>query len=387
MNIAVPKEVAAGERRVALTPDAVAQLVKSGLTILVEHDAGLQAFFFDDAYTQAGATIVADAPALYAQADVVLKVQRPIMHPTLGKHEVDLMREGSVLIALLQALTSPDLVRRLAARRVTSFGMEGIPRISRAQSMDALSSQANIAGYKAAVLAAEALPRFFPMFMTAAGTVLAARVLVIGAGVAGLQALATARRLGAQVFGYDVRPVVKEQVESLGATFLAFDVGATDAEDAGGYAKALTPEQSRKQQEMLAEKMKEFDVVITTALIPGKPAPRLVPRETVAKMRPGSVIVDLAAEAGGNCELTRADEVTVVGGVTILGPTNLPATMPVHASTLYARNLIALLKAMVKDGNLALDFSDEVLKGSCVTHEGAIVNEAAKAAVAASTAG
>lgn len=383
MNIAVPKEVVAGERRVALTPDAVAQLVKSGLTILVERDAGAEAFFFDDAYTQVGATIVADAPALYAQADVVLKVQRPIVHPTLGKHEVDLLREGCVLVALLQALASPDLVRRLAARRVTSFGMEGIPRISRAQSMDALSSQANIAGYKAAVLAAEALPRFFPMFMTAAGTVLAAKVLVIGAGVAGLQALATARRLGAQVFGYDVRPVVKEQVESLGATFLAFDVGATDAEDAGGYAKALTPEQSRKQQEMLAEKMKEFDVVITTALIPGKPAPRLVPRETVAKMRPGSVIVDLAAEAGGNCELTRADEVTVVNGVTILGPTNLPATMPVHASTLYARNLIALLKAMVKDGNLALDFSDEVLKGSCVTHEGAIVNETVTAAVAA----
>ncbi|MCK6556346.1 Re/Si-specific NAD(P)(+) transhydrogenase subunit alpha [Candidatus Binatia bacterium] len=383
MKIAVPKEIVPKERRVALTPDAVAPLIKAGLTVLVERHAGAAAFFFDDAYVRAGATIVADAPGLYAEADMVLKVQKPVDHPTLGRHEADMLREGTVLVAMLQALTSPDLVRRLVARRITSFGMEGIPRISRAQNMDALSSQANIAGYKAAVLAAEALPRFFPMFMTAAGTVFAAKVLVIGAGVAGLQAIATARRLGAQVFGYDVRPVVKEQVQSLGATFLAFDVGATDAEDAGGYAKALTAEQSRKQQEMLAEKMKEFDVVITTALIPGRPAPRLVTKETVANMRPGSVIVDLAAEAGGNCELTRADEQVDAGGVTILGPTNLPATMPVHASTLYARNVSALIKCFIKDGNLALDFTDEVQKGSCVTHDGAIVNEAVKAAVAA----
>src|SRR6185369_7672930 len=281
---------------------------------------------------------------LYGQADVLLKVQKPTLE------EADRLREGAVLVAFLQALSSPDVVQRLAARRITSFGMEGIPRISRAQKMDALSSQANIAGYKAVLIAASSSPKFFPMLMTAAGTVFAAKVLVIGAGVAGLQAIATARRLGAQVWGYDVRPVVKEQVESLGAKFLEFDVGITSAEDAGGYAKALTPEQSRRQQEMLAERTKDFDVVVTTALVPGRPAPRLVTKETVAGMRAGSVIVDLAAEAGGNCELTVADEVVERHGVTILGPTNLPATMPVHASQLYARNVTELLKEIVKDG-------------------------------------
>jgi len=383
MKIAVPKEIVPNERRVALTPDAVAALVKAGLTVLIETNAGAGAFFSDAAYTAAGAMTVPDPATLYDQADVVLKVQKPVAHPTGGRHEADLLREGSVLVAMLQALTSPDLVRRLAARHITSFGMEGIPRISRAQKMDVLSSQANIAGYKAALIGAEALPKFFPMLMTAAGTVFAAKVLVIGAGVAGLQAIATARRLGAQVWGYDVRAAVKEQVESLGAKFLAFDVGVKDAEGAGGYATALSAEESRRQQVMLAEKTKDFDVVITTALIPGKPAPRLVTKETVATMRPGSVIVDLAAEAGGNCELTKADEVVVVGGVTIHGPTNLPSTMPVHASTLYARNVTELLNSFVKDGKLALDFTDEVLQGSCVTHDGAVVNEAVKAALAA----
>src|SRR5215471_16962266 len=261
--------------------------------------------------------------------------------------------------------------------------MEGIPRISRAQKMDALSSQANLAGYKAVLLAAESLPKFFPMLMTAAGTIFAARVLVIGAGVAGLQAIATARRLGAQVWGYDVRPVVKEQVESLGAKFLAFDLGVAEAEDKGGYAKALSADASRRQQEMLAEKTKDFDVIITTALVPGRPAPRLITKETVAGMRPGSVIVDLAAEAGGNCELTEPEQVVIKHGVTIHGPTNLATTMPVHASQLYARNVTELLRELVKDGALALDFEDEVVKGACVTHAGKIVNEAVKAALAA----
>ncbi|OLE15605.1 MAG: NAD(P) transhydrogenase subunit alpha, partial [Cyanobacteria bacterium 13_1_40CM_2_61_4] len=329
MKIAVPREISPGERRVALTPDAAAALVKARLEVLVEAGAGEGAFHSDAAFETNGARIVPDVNTLYAQADVVLKVQKP----TLA--EVDRLREGVVLVSFLQALTSPDLVQRLAARRITSFGMEGIPRISRAQKMDALSSQANISGYKAVLIAAESLAKFFPMMMTAAGTVFAARVLVMGAGVAGLQAIATARRLGAQVWGYDVRAAVKEQVESLGAKFLELDLGVADAEDKGGYAKALSADAARRQQELLAEKTKDFDVVITTALVPGRTAPRLVTGETVRGMRPGSVIVDLAAEAGGNCELTEPDKVVVTGGVTIHGPTNLPATMPVHASQLY----------------------------------------------------
>jgi NAD(P) transhydrogenase subunit alpha len=376
MKIAVPREITPGERRVALIPDAAAALVKSGLEVLVEAGAGAGAFHADAAYEKAGARIVPDAATLYGQADVVVKVQKPTLE------EADRLREGSVLVSLLQALGSPDLVQRLATRRITSFGMEGVPRISRAQKMDALSSQANIAGYKAVLIAAESSAKFFPMLMTAAGTVFAARVLVIGAGVAGLQAIATARRLGAQVWGYDVRPVVKEQVESLGAKFLEFDLGVSDAEDKGGYAKALSAEQAHKQQDMLAERTKDFDVVVTTALVPGRPAPRLVTKETVAGMRPGSVIVDLAAEAGGNCELTKPDAVVVEHGVTIHGPTNLPATMPVHASQLYARNVTELLSEFVKKGELAIDLNDEVVKGTCVTHGGAIVNDAVKAAMA-----
>jgi len=377
MKVGVPRETASGEQRVALTPDAVAPLVKSGLEVLVEAGAGEGAFHADAAFEKAGARIVPDAARLYEQADVVVKVQKP------AADEVDRLREGTVLVSLLQALANPDLAERLAARRITSFGMEGIPRISRAQKMDALSSQANIAGYKAVLIAAETLAKFFPMLMTAAGTVFAARVLVIGAGVAGLQAIATAPRLGAQVWGYDVRPAVKEQVESLGAKFLEFDLGVTDAEDKGGYAKALSADASRRQQEMLAEKTKEFDVVVTTALVPGRAAPRLVTKETVAGMRPGSVIVDLAAEAGGNCELTEPDKTIVAHGVIIHGPTNLPATVPVHASQLYARNVSELLRELVKDGALKLDFADEIVKGACVTHAGEIVSDAVKAALAA----
>ncbi len=377
MKVAVPRETAPGERRVALTPDAAATLVKAGLEVLVESGAGEGAFHSDADFVKSGARTVPDAESLYREADVVLKVQKP----TLA--EVDRLHEGIVLASFLQALGSPELVERLAARRVTSFGMEGIPRISRAQKMDALSSQANIAGYKAVLIAAESLTKFFPMMMTAAGTVFAARVLVMGAGVAGLQAIATARRLGAQVWGYDVRAAVKEQVESLGAKFLELDLTIADAEDKGGYAKALSAEAARRQRESLAEKTKDFDVVITTALVPGRAAPRLVTGETVAGMRPGSVIVDLAAEAGGNCELTEPDKVVVSHGVTIHGPTNLPATMPVHASQLYARNVTELLRELVKDGALAIDFDDEIVKGACVTHRGEVVNEAVRSALTA----
>src|SRR5947208_3529328 len=363
MKIGVPKEIVPGERRVALTPDATAALVKGGLQVVVEGGAGEGAFHSDAAFEAAGARIVAD---IYAEADVVLKVQKPTLD------EVDRLREGTVLVSFLQALTSADLVQRLAARRITSFGMEGIPRISRAQKMDALSSQANIAGYRAALIAAESLAKFFPMMMTAAGTVFAARTLVMGAGVAGLQAIATARRLGAQVWGYDVRPAVKEQVESLGAKFLQFELSAKDLEDKGGYARELSEQDRVRQQQWLADQTKEFDVVITTALVPGRPAPRLITKETVARMRQGSVIVDLAAETGGNCELTKADEVVVAHGVTIHGPTDLPSAMAVHASQLYARNVSELVKSITKDGKLNLNFDDEVLAAACVTHEGQV---------------
>ncbi len=366
MNLAVPKETLSGERRVALVPDAVAALTKAGLTVRLEAGAGQGTFFADAAYAKAGAQIVADAGQLYGQADVVAKVQRPT------ESEVGRLREGAVLIAFLQPAGSATLMKLLAQRKITAFAMELMPRISRAQGMDALSSQATVAGYKAALIAAESLCKFFPMLTTAAGTIFAAKVLVLGAGVAGLQAIATARRLGAQVWGYDVRPVVKEQVESLGAKFLQFDLGVKDAEDKGGYAKELSAEAKQKQQALLAEKMKEFDVVITTALIPGKPAPRLITKETVVGMRPGSVIVDLAAEAGGNCELTQPGQTIEHGGVIIHGPLNLPSTASVHASQMYARNVTNLLKQIVKDGKLNLDFSDEIIKAACVTHNGEV---------------
>lgn len=364
MRIGILKETAAGERRVALVPDAVGLLAKLKIEVLAQAGAGDAALFADSDYQKAGARIIPDAATLGRESDVVVKVQKPTLD------EVGFMREGAVLIGFLQPATSADLIKRLNERKITAFAMELIPRISRAQSMDALSSQANVAGYRAVLIAAVALGKYLPMMTTAAGTIRPAKVLVLGAGVAGLQAIATARRLGAVVWGYDVRLVVKEQVESLGAKFLEFDLGVKDAQDKGGYAKELSDEAKRKQQQMLAEKTKEFDVVITTALIPGRPAPRLITKETVAAMKPGSVIMDLAAETGGNCELTEADKEVVKHGVTIIGPTNLPSTLPVHASQMYARNIVELLKLMVKDGNLNLDFNDEIIKGACLTHNG-----------------
>jgi NAD(P) transhydrogenase subunit alpha len=361
MKIGVPKEIVPNEHRVALTPESAGALTKAGHAVLVETGAGAGAFCADADYEKAGACVVPDARTLYGEAELVVKFHRPT------DAEVALFREGAVLIAFLYAATNPDLVKRLAARKITAFSMDAVPRISRAQSMDALSSQANVAGYKAVLLAGEQLPKFLPMMTTAAGTIRPAKVLVLGAGVAGLQAIATARRLGAVVWGYDVRAAVKEQVESLGAKFLEFDIGVKDAEGAGGYAKELSAEAKAKQQQMLADKTKEFDVVITTALIPGRPAPRLITKETVAGMRPGSVIVDLAAEAGGNCELTEPGQTVVKHGVTIAGPIHLPATVPMHASQLYAKNVTELLKLIIaKDGKLNLDFNDEVVKGACV---------------------
>jgi len=355
VRIGVPSEVTPGERRVALVPDAVSRLGGAGFDVRVERGAGTAAALPDALYEEAGARIVDDAFG----ADAVLKVRKPT------DEEIGRLREGQILIGFLEPLTDPAGVEQLAARGVVAFAMESIPRITRAQPMDALSSQATVAGYKAVLLAAERLPRFFPMLMTAAGTVPPAKVLVLGAGVAGLQAIATARRLGAVVTGFDVRPVVKEQVESLGATFL--ELGIHGEESEGGYARELSDEEQRRQQEELAARIPDFDVVITTALVPGRPAPRLIPAETVRAMRPGSVIVDLAAETGGNCELTEPGSEIERDGVAIVGLTNLPSTMPFHASQLYARNVAALLQHLAPNGALALDWDDEITAGACVT--------------------
>ena len=355
MRIGVPREVEPGERRVALVPDVVSRLAGGGFDVIVARDAGSAASLPDAAYAEAGATLVGDA----FDADAIVKVRKP------AANEVERLRGGQLLIGFLEPLTDRAGVDTLAARGVVAFAMEAIPRITRAQPMDALSSQATVAGYKAVLLAAERLPRFFPMLMTAAGTVAPAKVLVLGAGVAGLQAIATARRLGAVVTGFDVRPAVKEQVESLGATFL--ELGVRAEETAGGYARELTPEDERRQQEELAARIPEFDVVVTTALVPGRPAPKLIPAAAVASMRPGSVIVDLAAEAGGNCELTEPRTEVERDGVSIVGLTNLPSTMPYHASQLYARNVLALLQHLAPDGEPNLDWDDEITAGTCVT--------------------
>ena len=374
MKVSIPKERAAGERRVALVPEVVEKLVRDGLELALESGAGEQAHHPDAAYREAGAAVEPDAGY---SGEVVAKVAPP------EPDEIGRLSEGTVLIAFLQPLTAAETVRALADARVTALAMEAIPRITRAQSMDALSSQATVAGYRAALIAAQGLPRFFPMLTTAAGTVRPAKVLVLGAGVAGLQAIATARRLGAVVHGFDVRAAVREQVESLGARFLELDMGLDDAEGAGGYARQLTGEEQQRQRELLAEAIGDMDAVISTAAVPGRPAPLLVTEQAVRNMRPGSVIVDLAAETGGNCELTEPGETIVRHGVAIAGPLGLPSTMPDHASQLYARNVQALLALLVEEGKLKLDFSDEVIAGACITRDGEIVHEGARAAAAA----
>lgn len=372
MKVGVPKEIVVGENRVALVPDAVGLLRKAGPQILFESGAGEGAFFPDRAYEAAGATIVSDPVALFTEADVVLKVQTPVLNPVLGKHEVELMREGTVLISFLQPHSHPDLVNRLVERKITSFSMDLIPRIARAQKMDALSSQSTVAGYKAVLAAASSLGKFFPMLVTAAGTIPPAKVLVLGAGVAGLQAIATARRLGAMVQAYDIRPAVKEQVESLGGTFIELDLGGENTEDVSGYAEELTAKSQEREKVLLRRHVPEADIVITTALIPGKRAPVLITAEMVQDMRAGSVIVDLAAEAGGNCELTEPDSVVTRYGVTIHGPLNVPSTMPVHASQMYSKNISSFLLQLVRNGKLELDFNDPVINDTSITHEGRV---------------
>jgi NAD(P) transhydrogenase subunit alpha len=363
MKLGVPKETAPGETRVAVVPDTVRRLGESGVDVLVEHGAGEAASFLDDAYGEAGAQVVADV----YDAELLCKVQKP------SPDELARLREGTTLVALLQPLTDPDGVQALAERGVTAFSMDSIPRVTRAQPMDALSSQSTVAGYKAAILAAEHLGKFFPMLTTAAGTIPPAKVLVLGAGVAGLQAIATARRLGAVVSAFDVRPVVKEQVESLGATFLELDVEG--AEGVGGYAVALAEDQHQREQELIGRHAQESDAVITTALIPGRPAPVLLTEAAVGGMRAGAVIVDLAAEAGGNCEATEPGETVVRDGVTIVGLTNVPATMPVHASQMYSRNVHAFLTPMLADGELRPDWDDEIVRETCVARDGRVLRE------------
>jgi H+-translocating NAD(P) transhydrogenase subunit alpha len=372
MNVSVPKETVSGERRVALVPEVVQRLARDGVEVSVEAGAGERASHPDSDYEAAGAS-VGDG---FAGA-VVAKVAPP------SGEEIGRMSGDSVLVGFLAPLTAHDTVRALAEAGITSFAMEAIPRITRAQSMDALSSQATVAGYRAALIAAQELPRFFPMLTTAAGTVRPAKVLVLGAGVAGLQAIATARRLGGVVSAFDVRSAVKEQIESLGARFLELDMGLEDAEAAGGYARELTEDEQAKQRDLLAEEIGTMDAVISTAAVPGRRAPLLVTEAAVHNMKPGSVIVDLAAETGGNCELTEPGETVVRDDVTIAGPINLPSTMPDHASALYARNVQSLLGLMVSDGELSLDFEDEIIKGACITREGEIVHEAARKAAGA----
>jgi H+-translocating NAD(P) transhydrogenase subunit alpha len=376
MRVAVPKETAPGERRVALVPEVVRKLAGKEHEVLVEAGAGGEALIPDGLFEEAGAQVTSDAGAVWG-AEVVAKVAPP------SPEEIDRLSGDSVLIGFLQPLTAPDTARALAASGATSFALEAVPRISRAQSMDALSSQSNVAGYRAALLGAQLLGRFYPMLMTAAGTIRPAKVLILGAGVAGLQGIATARRLGAVVVGYDVRSAVKEQVESLGATFLELEAGK-GAEGEGGYARELTDEEKAAQQQELTDAITEYDVVITTALVPGRPAPRLVTADAVQRMKPGAVVVDLAGEAGGNCELTEPGETVVLHDVTIAAPLNLPSAMAEHASQLYARNVESLLELMTgEDGSLHLDWDDEIIAGAALTREGEIVNEGAKKAAGA----
>jgi H+-translocating NAD(P) transhydrogenase subunit alpha len=387
MRIAIPREIAPGERRVALTPDMVARLLKGGHSVAVESGAGERAGFPDASYQSAGATLVGAPAALYAEADAILKVHRPTAGESNGGHEATLLRKGCVLISFFRPASDVALLDQLAAREVTAFSMELVPRISRAQSMDALSSQATVAGYKAVLLAANALPKFFPMLMTAAGTIRPATVLVIGAGVAGLQAIATARRLGAVVEAFDTRPAVKEQVQSLGAKFVSIELETHDAEDAGGYAKALSDDHLQREQALIAKHVAGADVVITTAQVPGRPAPRLITTPMVRAMRPGSVIVDLAAESGGNCEASHPGRSVDVGGVSVLAPLNVPSELAFHASQMYARNVTALLELLAPKGILNVDMNDEIIRGACVTHGGRVLFPPAPAAAPAVSGG
>ena len=368
MYVAIPKELDDLEPRVAATPSSIKQLIKSGLNIYVESGAGLDSFISDDDYKNSGATIVSSSEDLLNNADITLKVLPPL------EEEIKLLKEKSIFISLFQTTRELETVHLLSKKRITAFSMHLIPRTTLAQKMDALSSQANIAGYKAVLIAASRLGVYMPLLMTAAGTIRPSKVLIIGAGVAGLQAIATAKRLGAQVEAFDVRPVVKEQVESLGAKFIEVESDKDDGIGEGGYAKETSENYKKKQQALIHEHISKSDAVITTALIPGKPAPLLIPRNMVESMKPGSVIMDLAAENGGNCELTQKDKVIYHKQIVIDGTSNLPGSMPVHASELYSKNVSAFLTYMMKEGKLDLDLEDEIISGALFSHEGKITH-------------
>ncbi len=374
MIVGIPKESTPGERRVALVPDLVPKLTKAGVEVVIQSTAGVAAGFPDATYAAAGARVAADA---LESADVVLKVQPP------SASEVSRMKGHAVLIGFLQPYSALAEIRGLASRGITSFSMELMPRITRAQSMDALSAMSTVLGYKGVLLAAARLPKFFPLLMTAAGTLTPARVFVNGAGVAGLQAIGTAKRLGAAVEAFDTRPVVKEQVESLGAKFVELELDSKDAQDKGGYAKAQSEDFYRKQQQLMTKCLAAADVVITTALVPGRRAPILITAEMVQAMRPGSVVVDLAADQGGNCALTEPGQEVVRHGVTLLGPTNVPSSVPFHASQMYARTVTNFLAHLLEGGRIRLDLTDELTRAPLVTHQGEIVHEAVKAALVA----
>ena len=373
-TLGVPKETFPGEKRVAVVADVAPLFGKAGMNLIVEAGAGLLSGLSDDDYKAKGVEVVPDRKSLFDKSDVILQVRGFGANPEQGKQDLELFRAGQTLVALFEPLTAKTEVTAIAQKGVNAFAMELIPRITRAQSMDALSSMATIAGYKAVLIAADLLPRMFPMLMTAAGTVSPAHVFVIGAGVAGLQAIATAKRLGAVVSAYDLRPAVREQVESLGASFVEIEIEASDSEDKGGYAKVMDEEFYRKQRELLTKVVSENDVVITTAAIPGRKAPILITADMTKGMRRGSVIVDLAAERGGNCELTKLDETVVENGVTVLGPNNLPSTIPFHASQMYSRNLLALMKHLLEDGKVSNNTEDEIIRDTLMTHGGQVVN-------------
>ncbi len=371
--VGVPKETFPGERRVALIPDVVPLVIKAGGEVLIETGAGARAGIIDESYTQKGAKITSRED-IFAKSDVIFQVRALGANPEAGRADLDKMRQGQIVIGFTESLGEPGLSKELAESGVTLFSLELLPRITRAQSMDVLSSMATIAGYRAVLDAATTLPKMFPMFMTAAGTIAPARLLVVGVGVAGLQAIATAKRLGAVVSAYDIRPAVKEQVKSLGAKFVELELEAGEAEDKGGYAKAMDDEFYRKQRELMTKVVAEQDVVITTAAVPGKKAPILVTEEMVKGMMPGSVIVDLAAERGGNCEVTRPGEVVEVHGVTVLGPLNVPSTIPYHASQMYSKNITTFFQNIVKDGAINLDMEDEIIKDTMICKGGEVVS-------------
>ena len=376
MVIAIPKEILPGENRVACVPDVTSKLIKSGFQVLIEKDAGLNAGFTDTMYEKAGAKVVS-LNELYSSANVVVKVQRPLNYPDTGKSELDLIKAGTLLITFLYPLNHPDIARKCAEKKINVISMDMIPRTTLAQKMDALSSQANIAGYKSVIICADALGKIFPLLMTAAGTISPAKVVIMGAGVAGLQALGTAKRLGAVVEVSDIRPAVKEEVQSLGGKFIEVETDAS-MQDAGGYAKEASPEFLKKQKELIFKHITEADIVITTALVPGKKAPVLVTEEMIKHMRPGSVVLDMAVEFGGNCEISEMGKTIKKHGVTIIGEPNLPSLVPTHSSEMYSKNLLNLITYISKDGKVELNLENEIVKGALITFNGEVVHQRIK---------